>query len=1229
MAALNFEITCNTAEAQRELQEVRNQVGMTSAAFQKLVNTKLNEFTDQLKIQRNEVDSLTKKMAKLVEAKTEAAKAGDTAKMAETSRAMRELQEEINAETTALGTLETNYNALNSVILQFLSSEQQATQAQEGATSSSEKHNATMIKMLGGQEKYNKIMGALPASVRNAVSSLEQLTTAARAFIATPLGAILGAIVLVLGALHTALTSSADGQMTLTKYTGYLKGVFAALKEVVIFVGNALIKCFKDPQKAVKDLWEAIKENLFNRFKALGDLVQKTAYMLQHFMDSDFDWKKYGKDMTDTLLQMGTGVEKLTDKLDKAGKKMGEIAKRTSELDVAEEKLNRRRSAWQEREAELDAKITEFRSKMYTATDDASRMRYQKDVQKLINEKYTELKAQAAEALRIRKERNALTTSSQEDIDEQHRLQAELTRLNAAEKQEMMFFDRRAAAAERREVLTAKQMEQLKKQSAKAEIQLARKLRQQTTQAEIDAMKEGSEKKLAQINLNYEKEKDALEKMKEDYLNQKRQIARKQYEAKNPGKIFDEETVQLTDAELQQFGKLGEAAYQSYVKTLDDFKVEEQESRLQFLQAYGTYEEKKLAITEEYEAKIRDTTDKYTQMTLERQKEAALEALNFDAFKDKINWEGLFGNLQSATRKQLDKLREQIEEYMNSAEFKDAQPDVKKSLIEGLENIKSAYDAKSGAIAAYFENRKGINDAEKALAEADANLEIAKGTLQSVQGLKSRGMATDGQEDAARKKVNEAEEKRNKAQKDLDKKIIDSQQKLVNALTEVSQGLAAIGEIAETLGVDPNSKTGKAISAATDTVNNGIGAATDFMSGNYMGAAAKGIKAIASAVSIFDSGNMEETNKELAHLAQVNSVLSKVIEELRDKLQNGPITEVLDTAKKLLENTKLSEEISIKSIQKQASAWESGSHSVNAILNDKSSFRAMLAQASEYIDADLRTSQDFIGLTAKQKYEIQEQNRELYAAILNAYTDAENKHTGSGIAGMIMSQVDEYAKAEEEALKQTRDRFTSTTFDSFRDSFDNVLLDMNSSAEDFTDNLEQMLRNALIKGLASKTVHNELQQLYDDIADTIQNNPNLTLTEADIVQFRERYQAIADEVVAGRDVIDAIMGNAGLGSSTSTAKGVAAMSQSTAEELNGRFTALQMSNEGINQNVALAVTSLQTMLTLKTQDSRALGEIQNLMIMNNGYLEDILTACKQSATYAAKLQEIADNTKNI
>jgi hypothetical protein len=153
----------------------------------------------------------------------------------------------------------------------------------------------------------------------------------------------IGLLVIALGSLVAYFSQTQAGIEKIDAVIQPLKAVFSALMGVAETLGGALVDAFSNPKKAMNDLYEFVKQNLINRFTAFK-------VILEGIMELDF------KKVTNGVLQAGTGVENMTDKISAASKKTGdflseaakkgaEIARLTKEIDAAQLKYNKNQIA--------------------------------------------------------------------------------------------------------------------------------------------------------------------------------------------------------------------------------------------------------------------------------------------------------------------------------------------------------------------------------------------------------------------------------------------------------------------------------------------------------------------------------------------------------------------------------------------------------------------------------------------------------------------------------------------------------------------------------------------------------------------------------------------------------------------------------------------------------------------------------------------------------------------
>lgn len=107
------------------------------------------------------------------------------------------------------------------------------------------------------------------------------------------------------------------------------------------------------------------------------------------------------------------------------------------------------------------------------------------------------------------------------------------------------------------------------------------------------------------------------------------------------------------------------------------------------------------------------------------------------------------------------------------------------------------------------------------------------------------------------------------------------------------------------------------------------------------------------------------------------------------------------------------------------------------------------------------------------------------------------------------------------------------------------------------------------------------------------------------MKLRDDWNIIVSAATEEANKIDEIIGSTSSTSQSATSKGFQAMSQDTGEELNGRFTALQISNEEIKNSMLSMLTSVNVISTITANSNLLLSDIRNLSLSSNQYLEDI------------------------
>ena len=206
---------------------------------------------------------------------------------------------------------------------------------------------------------------------------------------------------------------------------------------------------------------------------------------------------------------------------------------------------------------------------------------------------------------------------------------------------------------------------------------------------------------------------------------------------------------------------------------------------------------------------------------------------------------------------------------------------------------------------------------------------------------------------------------------------------------------------------------------------------------------------------------------------------------------------------------------------------------------------------------------------------------------------------------------------------------TQTSFDDVYSSFLDALSDMGTSSEEFADNFEKYMQKAILNSMLVDKYKSRINAWYEAFAKANDDDAGITTTEYENLQ--RDWNAIVSDAMAERNALMEQFDWASESSSSqsSSQTGFAAMSQDTGEELNGRFTALQISNEEIKNSMLFVLGSLSSLCTTASDGNILLMEMRNLAVMSNGHLEDIAKYTKVMLGFGEKLDNIDRNTQKI
>lgn len=661
-------------------------------------------------------------------------------------------------------------------------------------------------------------------------------------------------------------------------------------------------------------------------------------------------------------------------------------------------------------------------------------------------------------------------------------------------------------------------------------------------------------------------------------------------------------------------------AVNEMVQTMLDGLDAEQEAMYKYLQNYGTFREQQQAITEEYSKKIADAggADTWQGKLLQKEMEKALSSLDLEKLKQGINWELVFGDLDKVSKESLNKVKQQLKDFKNSEEYKNMAVDQKKVIGEALNNIQTTLIDKGGLLADLPEQLNELAKAQEGLAKAQEEYNEA---------MKN---GTDEQKESATKKLNDAQKKQQNAQTNVQKstdKTVSNLVSLSNTITELGanseMSLSQVGSLAGNvvnIFTEAGSKIGGIIGAAFSLLDAISTQGLDGFIENVFGNVFKAVGGVFETLTFGLIGNTESDphlQEDLERLTLSNQDLINSLDNLAEKMDESAVadaTGIYEQQKKNIEDQIANTQ---EMMQRSAAAYSNGflgiggTHSSNKKINEVMSAEDW-KRVSKAAGVSVTSASDFWNLTSEQMYNVANEATDLYSKI-KQYAD-----DGYQNASQYMDDYIEYWKQLEELEDAYREKLTDTSFDTVRDEFKNQLLDMESDAEDFAENFEKMMQQAVVESMMSDTYDQRLKEWYKNFADSMTDG---TLTGTEQSDLKAQWDEMVSDALAERDAIMQAMGwdSSSSEQQSASSRGFETMSQDTADELNGRFTAVYESNlriEAAEQQQTVAITELRGSISALTSQASSMYNIadETRTILANSYLE---------------LQQIRENTGEI
>ena len=861
------------------------------------------------------------------------------------------------------------------------------------------------------------------------------------------------------------------------------------------------------------------------------------------------------------------------------------------------------------------------------------------------------------------------------------------------EKEEAEANAKKNAAKAKKAAADAKKLAEDRKKAQEELNEDLKQLQQENIDTDISQMQEGTEKKIAEIKNDYAKRKAEIDKQEAEFKKKNKEAGKKvtltsaQSNALNKARDL---ATQEYNKKLDEVNREALTSMRDYLKEYGSLYqqkqaiAEEYEDKIAKAQTEG----EKLSLQQQRKKDLQTIEINAIRQNIDWGSVFG----DFGAmFKDQL--EPTIEKLQELSKGTTDvneqkTIQELISKLQGSATIWNS--DIFKKVSDDINSYQSAMQGYIDAQEREIEATKAVTKAQEDLAKAkksgdktsiskaEANLSRAQGVLANASNNvlefgSSVQKASSDLQDSSRKAVYQFQQveeafqgfnsgslkgvgnsfmildelfNKGRLKKDVANKLAEGFQSLLGKDSEAAKALTkALGDsgmageiISAILGILDILKDGfgTLISNLMDTVFGAVtGILDDALSGDIV---MKPLKSIGNNVSHilntlsfggFNSlfggdGNAKKVNDTIERLTDRNTLLQQSIEDLTDAMENSFGSKATSYYEQAYKNQQETNQNYLDIAKAQAS-YHGSHHSWNAYWGGFGS------DEMDWIKKNVKS--DFNG----DLFSLSPEEMKLLRGNVAIWEHIEN--TGKGnYGGRLTEKLNDYidqAGKLEELSEQFKENLTQISFSGMRDSFLTDLMDMKKDGSDFAsemaDDFAEKMQKSLLSFSMEDLINGDLKKLYDDWAKAMKDK-NGKLTKDDVDAFYKRYDDIVQEGLKRRDEWAKVTGYTGSSSSsqTATSGGWASMGQDTADELNGRFTALQIAGESIAQNMTTTISQMESIVTLGISTNGAVLEIRNMMIMTNSYLEDIVKYSKLTYNdFGAKLDDMNRRLKDI
>lgn len=664
----------------------------------------------------------------------------------------------------------------------------------------------------------------------------------------------------------------------------------------------------------------------------------------------------------------------------------------------------------------------------------------------------------------------------------------------------------------------------------------AREKAQQTTEKlRLQIMLEGIAKRKALAKQEYDDSIADIDKQERDTL-AKMDKARKQ------GDNIPQSQYESVRQEAQTQRILAQQVYNERIFQIEkEYQDKSSQSLIDYYKEYGTYQEKKLAIAQDYARKIAAAETEGEVKTLTRQRDDKLASLDFEEMKKGMDWDKIFGDLDRVSTDTLESLREKLKQYLEGI-GDDISPESYKEVMDAFNNIDSELADRSP-----FETLKsGYKGYETAMQEVIAAQNLLKqaqmaGTViveeyNEETGELTRELITQAE---AEERLRNAQDKRYNAQKTLTQAVNSIGQKgeaVVNAGNDIVDMLTSLGvEVPEAL---------QGVLGGLGTITSSL-ASIDFTQPfsvlTGITGTLKGIGQTIGGIMGFGGADYSGYEEMKSRYEGLIDIWDTLIDKKTEYIDIDYGTEAQKAAEEAIKLTETQIERQRQLIKQLADSGKSaGSHSLGVRIYDR-----LNSQDWERIS-------NLVGEKITHEYQLWDLSPGQIEKLLSDEKLISVLDTVNSDFVEYLQNIVEYGEQLEDIANKEQEAITGIGFDAFRDGYIDLISDLESTNEDLADNLEKNLQNAFFRSLIADKYNSQIKALYDNWVKMGENG----LTKDEVEILRNQNQTMIEQMLKDREELMETFGwqaeSSSTGSSQSPSSGaLTTMSQDSISAFEG------------------------------------------------------------------------------